>query len=201
MILIGYSGHGFVACSILKTAGSIVTAYCDNEEKKINPFQLQYLGTEDSEKARQAFEKNTIFIGIGNNGIRQKVFEKLYNDGFQIANAIHPSSIICTSTSIANNGVMLGARSTIQPLAKIGNAVICNTGCIIEHECIVEAFCHIGPGAILCGNVHVGEGSFIGAGAVVRQGLTIGKNCIVGAGAVVVNDVPDFSKVVGVPAR
>jgi sugar O-acyltransferase (sialic acid O-acetyltransferase NeuD family) len=201
MILIGYSGHGFVACSILKTAGSIVIAYCDNEEKKYNPFQLQYLGNEDSELAKQAFEKNAIFIGIGNNVIRQKVFEKLHNDCFQIANAIHPSSIICTSANIANKGVMLGARSTIQPLAKIGNGVICNTGCIIEHECVVEAFSHIGPGAILCGNVHVGEGSFIGAGAVVRQGITIGKNCIVGAGAVVVNDIPDFSKVVGIPAR
>ncbi|HAO47433.1 MAG TPA: hypothetical protein DCQ97_10945, partial [Chitinophagaceae bacterium] len=65
---------------------------------------------------------------------------------------------------------MIAAQATINPLARIGKGAICNTGCIVEHECVVGDFAHIGPGAVLCGNVSVGEGSFVGANAVVRQG-------------------------------
>ena len=96
---------------------------------------------------------------------------------------------------------MNGAGVLVNPLANIQEGAICNTGCIIEHECVVGAWSHIGPGAILCGNVKVGEGTFIGAGAVIRQGIHIGENCIVGAGAVVVKNIPNGSVVAGVPAR
>jgi acetyltransferase-like isoleucine patch superfamily enzyme len=65
----------------------------------------------------------------------------------------------------------------------------------------VSEFVHIGPGAILCGNVKLGPHSFVGAGAVIRQGITVGKNAMIGAGAVVVKDVADNMTVVGVPAR
>ncbi|WP_448382593.1 acyltransferase [Desulfosoma sp.] len=41
----------------------------------------------------------------------------------------------------------------------------------------------------------------IGSGAVILCGVTIGVGALVGAGAVVTHDVPDYSVVVGVPAR
>ncbi len=44
-------------------------------------------------------------------------------------------------------------------------------------------------------------GAYIGAGAIVLQGVTVGECAVVGAGAVVVEDVPSFSVVTGVPAR
>ena len=58
----------------------------------------------------------------------------------------------------------------------------------------------IAPGAILLGNVQVGEGAYIGAGAVVLPRIKIGKGAIVGAGAVVTKNVEDGITVVGVPA-
>ena len=60
---------------------------------------------------------------------------------------------------------------------------------------------HISPHATLCGNVHVGEESWIGAGAVVVPGIRIGKRCVIGAGATVINDVHDGTVVAGVPAK
>lgn len=41
----------------------------------------------------------------------------------------------------------------------------------------------------------------IGSNATILAGVTIGENAIVGAGAVVTCDVPDYTTVVGVPAR
>lgn len=198
MILIGYSGHAFVIYGIFKSAGVNVTAYCDATEKTYNPFALPYLGNEDAalEKLKEGF-----FISIGDNSIRQKVYNKLAAQNLLPANAIHQSAVIDESATIAANGVMIAANATINPLVKIGRGVICNTSCSIDHECIIDDFAHIAPGAVLCGNVKVGSKTFIGANAVIRQGITIGSNCMIGAGAVVVKDVADGTTVVGVPAR
>ena len=201
MILIGYSGHSLVVYGILKASGHTVTGYCDAAEKQYNPFELHYYGTELSGMGIKALEKFGFFISIGDNGTRKKIYDQLALKKLLPSNAIHPSAVIDAAAGIALHGVMIAANVTINPLAKIGIGVICNTGCIIEHECIVGDFSHIGPGAVLCGNVKVGNNSFVGASAVIRQGVSIGKNVMIGAGAVVINDVPDNVTVMGVPAK
>lgn len=201
MILIGYSGHGFVVYGILTAAGKKVTGYCDAEAKSYNPFALNYFGSEDSAAAAEACKQNGCFVAIGNNSIREKVHLKLMQNNCPPGNAIHPAAVIDPSAVIAAQGVMVAANVVINPLASIGTGAICNTGAIIEHECVVGDFAHIGPGAVLCGNVKLGHHSFVGANAVVRQGITIGSNVMIGAGAVVVKDVPDNVTVTGVPAQ
>ena len=201
MILIGYSGHAFVAHGILTAAGKIVLGYCDKEEKANNPFKLQYFGEETSAKALETFPQTGFFIAIGDNKIRQKIYDQLAQKEFYPFHAMHPTAYVDPSAVIGPHGIMMAAGVIINPLAKIAEGVICNTGCIIEHECEVGKFAHIGPGAILCGNVKVGELTFVGAGAVVRQGITIGKNAMIGAGAVVIKDVPDGATVIGIPAK
>lgn len=201
MILIGYSGHAFVIYGILKAAGKKISGYCDVAEKDYNPFDLPYFGTEDSETGLSAINDNGYFVAIGDNKLRRKIYDALQKDGLVSANAIHASAVIDASASIDTSAIMIAANVTINPLASIGIGAICNTGCIIEHECVVGAFAHIGPGAVLCGNVKIGDGTFVGANAVIRQGLSVGKNAMIGAGAVVIKDVPDGATVVGVPAR
>jgi acetyltransferase-like isoleucine patch superfamily enzyme len=50
--------------------------------------------------------------------------------------------------------------------------------------------------------VEIGAGSWLGAGAIVLPGARIGRNVVVAAGAVVTRgEIPDYSVVVGVPAR
>lgn len=201
MVLIGYSGHAFVVYGIFKAAGIEVTGYCDVIEKKFNPFNLSYHGTEISDSAQKAFKEEGFFIAVGDNLIRKKIFEQLAEKSLLPVNAVHPFSVIDASAMIAKHAVMIAANATINPLASVGTGAICNTGCIIEHECVVGEFAHIGPGAVLCGNVKVGDGTFVGANAVIKQGISIGKNAMIGAGAVVVKDVPDNMTVVGVPAK
>jgi sugar O-acyltransferase (sialic acid O-acetyltransferase NeuD family) len=201
MILIGYSGHAFVVYGIFTAAGKKITGYCDVAEKQYNPFNLPYSGTENSETGLSALKQNGFFIAIGDNRLRNKIYNGLQQQKLLPSNAIHPAAVIDASASIAEHGIMIAANATINPLAFIGTGAICNTGCIIEHECVVGEFAHIAPGAVLCGNVKIGNGSFVGANAVIRQGVTVGKNAIIGAGAVVVKDVADNTTVIGVPAK
>lgn len=201
MIIIGYSGHGYVACGILSAAGTTPVAYCDQSEKANNPFRLLYLGNEDSEHASAELRKNKFFISIGDNRIRHSVYEKLAAQDLLPVNAIHPSAILSAHAQVHTIGVMISAGVIVNPLSEIGKGTILNTSCIVEHECVTGNFAHIGPGAVLCGNVRVGDNSFVGANAVVRQGIRIGSNVLIGAGSVVVKDVPDHAVIMGCPAR
>jgi acetyltransferase-like isoleucine patch superfamily enzyme len=47
----------------------------------------------------------------------------------------------------------------------------------------------------------IGNDVWIGANAIIRRGIKIADGAVIGAGAVVLNDVPPYSIVVGVPAR
>ena len=198
--LIGYSGHAFVAADIFLSMGRTIAAYCDNEEKTFNPFSLKYLGTDSDKSVTELLKSYDCFIAVGDNATRRKISERLFEELSHSANAIHSSSVISLS-AIIGNAVFIAANVTINPLTRIGNGVICNTSCSIDHECMIGDFAHIAPGAVLCGNVTIGENSFVGANAVIRQGITIGKNVMIGAGAVVVKNISDHSTVIGNPHK
>ena len=72
---------------------------------------------------------------------------------------------------------------------------------ILKEESYIENFTSICPGVTICGNVVIGELTFIGANSTIIHGKIIGENCIVGAGTVVIRNVGDNSKIVGNPGR
>jgi len=71
----------------------------------------------------------------------------------------------------------------------------------VGHDCTVASHVHVGPGAILCGGVRIGEGAFLGAGAVVIPEQEVGAGSIIGAGTVVISSIPAGVVAVGSPAR
>jgi serine O-acetyltransferase len=64
---------------------------------------------------------------------------------------------------------------------------------LIEHQVTIGAERHQSP--------RLGNNVFIGAGAKILGAVVVGDGARVGANAVVVEDVPPYSTVVGIPAR
>jgi len=122
---------------------------------------------------------------------------------------------VCAGARIGSDcslgqGVFVANRVRIGDRVKIQNQVSVYDAVTLEDE----VFC--GPSMVFT-NVHnpraavprkneyretlVRRGATLGANCTIVCGTTIGSYAFVGAGAVVSRDVPDFSLVVGVPAR
>lgn len=147
-------------------------------------------------------------IGIGNAMIRKEISDRF--DDLEYVNLIHPTAtfgyeqlgriekrvgnIICAGTRMTNN-------------IQIGNFGVYYLNCTVAHDCIIEDFVTISPGANISGNVRISTGAYIGTNACILQGksltekMIIGKNSIVGAGSVVTKNVPDNTIVKGIPAK
>lgn len=108
---------------------------------------------------------------------------------------------LISSSAVYGDGLQVMPQALVHNDVRMHGQCIVNTKALVEHDCELESGVEIGPGAVLCGRVHVGCNSWIGAGATVKPRIRIGKNTIVGAGAVVVSDVPDGAIVVGSPAK
>lgn len=185
MFLYGASGHAKVIIDILNANGIKIEGLVDD-----NPEITDLLGYPVS---HQYTGYSPLIISIGNNTIRKMIAEKISAD---FATAIHPTAVISPAATVGDGSVVMQG-AIVQSCAKIGKHCIINTGASVDHECIIEDYVHVSPHATLCGNVHVGEGSWIAAGSVVLPGIKIGKWSVIGAGSVVSKNIPDGVLAVG----
>lgn len=189
--LFGASGHAKVIMDIINAQGDDVGCLYDDaphySEIHNKPVRL----------AKDASVDSPLVISIGSNKVRKLISERYK---VEYATAIHPKSII-SPTVVVGEGTVVMQSAIVQSDAKIGKHCIINSGASIDHECVIENFVHISPHATLCGNVHVGEGSWIGAGTTVIPGIKIGRWCTIGAGSVVIRDIPDGVTAYGNPCK
>ncbi len=200
IILVGYSGHGYVVADAALESAMPLFYYSEQKSADVNPYGLKYLGNENENDFEGWNHTCQFILGIGDNKIRCKVAKKILEKEGTILNVIHPSASISKNVKIGI-GNFISKNTSINPLVIIKDFCVLNTACVIEHECVISNGVHIAPGAVLAGNVFVDENTFIGANSVIKQGIKIGKNVIIGAGTVVIKDIEDNSTYVGNPAR
>ncbi len=121
---------------------------------------------------------------------------------------IEPGAIIREQVKIGDRAViMMGAIINIG--ASVGDGTMVDMGAILGGRATVGKNCHIGAGAVLAGVIEppsatpvvVEDDVMIGANAVILEGVRVGKGAIVAAGAVVIEDVPEYTVVAGMPAE
>lgn len=205
VIGLGAGGHAKVIIEILRLLGEfeivgLLDANPDARGKKV--LGIEVIGSDSL--MPEVFHRGVrhVFIGVGSagdNGPRASLFIMAKGHGFEIVSAIDSRAIVSPSSNIGQGAIIMAA-AVINAEARLGDNVIINTGAIVEHDCTVGDHSHVATGARLAGGVHVGNGAHVGIGATIKQGVRIGPNAIVGAGAVVINDVPEATVVVGVPA-
>lgn len=205
LILLGAGGHAKVLLSLVRACGYNVIGVCDPglAGQGVSHWRgVAVLGADDA-LDRYAPESVELINGIGQvvgGNLRRAVHESGCARGFRFPPLVHPAAWLDDSV-ILEDGAQIMAGAIVQADVRIGCASIVNTSASVDHDCCLAAHVHVAPGAILCGGVTVGEGSFIGSGSTVIQGVDIGESALVGAGTVVVRDVPPRGVLIGPSAR
>lgn len=115
-------------------------------------------------------EQGSVIIAVGDNASRKMAAER--DSAIKYGTMIHQSAIISKSAAIGD-GTVIMAGAIVQAGARIGKHVILNTACSVDHGCIVGDYAHIAPGAHLCGNVEIGEGTLVGVCVGIAPGCKI----------------------------
>ena len=202
LAIIGAGGHAKVVLetALLMQHWESIVFIDDNHKDKTEFMGFPLLGTSNLLGKTVTPQEYDIALGIGDNSTRAQQFTKTEQLGFSFPVIVHPTAFVSRFASIGAGSVLF-AQTAVNAGAVIGKAAIINTSASVDHDCILDDFVHISPGANLAGNTRVGTHSWMGIGCCTRQGSSIGKDCIIGAGSAVIKDIPDGTTAVGIPAK
>ncbi|MCH5596529.1 acyltransferase [Niabella ginsengisoli] len=119
-------------------------------------------------------------------------------------------------TAVIGQACILGQNVFIGDKVVVGNKVKIQNNVSLYEGVICEDEVFIGPSAVFTNVINprsavdrkqefkptlIKKGATIGANATIVCGVEIGKYAFVGAGAVVTKDIPDYTLMVGNPAK
>lgn len=140
--------------------------------------------------ASQIYDPAThlIALAIGYKNLRARLaaYEKIKQLGYNVATLIHPTAYVSPTASIGS-GSLIMAQSCIDCRSSIGEICVLWPKACINHDASIERNTFISPNVTLCGNVHVGESSFIGASSVVVDGASLPPHAFLKMGTIYTN--------------
>lgn len=200
LAILGASGHGKVVAEVALSAGWDSVDFYDDAflaGSDIDNISIEGDFTRILEKSDYY---DGFHVAIGNNRTRLKFLNRLIDFDLSCPNLIAPSAVVSQTVSLGV-GISIMANVVVNAQTEVGNGVVLNTSCSVDHDCKISAGVHISPGAHLAGHVSVGDYSWVGIGSVIIQGKVIGDKTIIGAGSVVIDDIPSNVTAVGVPSK
>lgn len=191
LVIIGAGGHGRVVADIARLNGYEDSIFLDDADVPLASGRVSdYVKYTDAD----------FIVAIGSNHIRAKMQRILVGNDCKVVTLIHPNAVIGSDVKVGAGTVVM-AGAVVNTGARIGDGVILNTCCSVDHDCVIEDYCHVSVGAHLAGSVTVGKKAFVCAGATVINNVEICDECVIGAGAVVVKNIEKSGTYVGVPAK
>jgi sugar O-acyltransferase (sialic acid O-acetyltransferase NeuD family) len=187
LALFGYGGHAReVAVQINKEVTFFVDDEFANEiAKPISLFEP---------------EKYLMMVAVADSKERKKIIERLPNDT-KYFTFIHPTALIMSEDVEIGEGGFIGAYSILTTNIKIGKHFILNRGNQIGHDSIIGDYFSAMPGAVVSGNVILGEEVYMGTNSSIKEKIQVCSKVTIGSNATVVKNIITGGTYVGVPGK
>ena len=109
---------------------------------------------------------------------------------------------------VFTNDIRQGLANTV--FNTLGGKIYIGKNVVFGHDCLVLTprydYLHFDE-RYLCvdktkkNDVHIEDYVWVASGVIILSGVKIGKHSVIASGSVVVDDIPEYSFAVGVPAR
>ena len=163
-----------------------VIGFADDDPKKASGNFEGYPLLGSVEKTARDFPGASVFIAVGNNEIRRKLYAELR--GFDFPALIDPSAQVSPTTDF-KHGTFIAVEAVVSVGTEIGKFVIINARAGVGHDSKVGDFANIAPGVSLSGHTEIGEDVFMGTNSCTAPGMKVGAGAVVACGTPVLKNV------------
>lgn len=161
LLIIGAGGHGQVVAEVAVDCGYSEIAFIDDtSDRAIGKIS-------EIEKFKEKY--TDLFIGIGNNRLREQLFEWAEEMGFCIPILVHPTAYI-SRTAVIEKGIIVEPMAIVNARSVIRKGTIVSIGAVIDHDVEIGKYSHINAGAIIKAGTEIDDYTKIDAGEVGGNG-------------------------------
>jgi len=193
-MIFGAGGHARVVASIIRDDYDSII-FVDMSVQDVDTISEQSFFQNVDQ-----YRTSDIYLGVGDNRIRETLWNRLKAENFTLSNCISSFASIASDATIGE-GVCICPGSVVGSQATVGDNTIINTISSLDHDSVLGAHSFVAPGVSIAGGVHIGQRVFLGIKSAVFPNIRIGDNAVVRAGSLLVKDVPKGVKVGGNPAK
>ena len=184
LLIIGAGGHGrSVAEAVLLRQEYELTAFLDDA---VQPGQSVWdwpvWGT-TSALADCRGRIDAVVVALGNNKLREALHLRVRAAGLALAIVVHPAAFVSPRATVGEGSVLM-AGAVVGTGAELGESVIVNCGAVVDHDCRVEPFGHLGVKAGMAGGTVLGHGAWMQAGSSLGYGVRLPAGRVLRTGEV-----------------
>ena len=130
-------------------------------------------------------------VAIGNNALRERIFQQLAEACSEFATVVHPRAIVSPSAILgAGSAVIAVAVLGIETSLGVGTTVNC--GAVVDHQAKVEDYGYLGVNASMAGGTVLGRNAWMQAGAAIGYGVCVSPGSILEPGVSLVTGGAGF---------
>ena len=193
IMIVGAGGFGREAAWTLERINSSepvweLLGFADDAPDKATGSLEGYPMLGSVEKASHDHPGAAVFIAIGNNATREKIYRRLRGHDFPAI--VDPSADVAPTVEM-RHGVFIGPKAVVSVGAELGKFAIVNARAGVGHDSKLGDFAQICPGATLSGHTVVGAHALVASNASTVPGISIGAGAKISAGMPVYRDVAD----------
>jgi len=186
-VLFGYGGH---ANEVMSQMGKKLKCYVDDEYVNQYTFPISEFNP---------FEEK-IMVTVSNSVDREEIIKKLPKET-KYFSFIHPTTLIMDDNIEIGEGSFIGAYSILTTNIKLGKHTLLNRGNHVGHDTVSGNYLSMMPGAIISGNVTIGDRVYVGSNSSVKEKIKICNDVIIGLNSGVVKDIKKEGVYVGLPTK
>ncbi len=192
ILLVGGGGHARACIDVIEqenrfTIYGIIDSYAlQNGINEVSGYPI--LGGDELLESL-CNQTKSAFIALGQiktHTHRMRIYQNLKAFGYNLPTIISPLAHIAKGVELKEGSIIMH-HALVNTNAKIGTACIINSKALVEHDCVVNDFCHLSTASVI-------NGSIIMHHALVNTNAKIGTACIINSKALVEHDcvVNDF---------
>ncbi len=128
-------------------------------------------------------EYKHLLVTIGNNKLRERLYQKAASIGYSFPNILHASAYISPHAQIGQGCVILN-NVVIQNNARCGDGCILNPGVELHHDSTIGSYCLIYSNSVVRSLTMIGDRVWIGSNVTVSTSAIIKNDAIIQDGRV-----------------